>query len=193
MSWNSYPVPESLPPDAELIPHAPEPPHGDTPTILEMVAFFTLAAILITLTQALSAAVVIHWHLFGKISLRKLAYLPRFSIPAMVVSYGVVAIATVALYRRVWPDGFLAGIHWNFSQVRRYALWLPALGIGLGFAMQLVSNYLPIPKEMPVDSFFQNALTPGSSLCSASSSRPSAKKLPSADFSIPRFVRGQAA
>ena len=121
--------------------------HGDTPTILEMVAFFTLAAILITLTQALSAAVVIHWHLFGKISLRKLAYLPRFTIPAMVVSYGIVALATVALYRRVWPDGFLAGIHWNFSQVRRYALWLPALGIGLGFAMQLASNYLPIPER----------------------------------------------
>ncbi len=158
MSWNSYPVPEALPPDAEPIPHPPEPHNGYTPTFLEMVAFFTLAAILITLTQGLSAAIAIHWHLFGRISLRKLAYQPRFTIPAMVVSYGIVALATVALYRRVWPDGFLAGIHWNFSQVRRYALWLPALGIGLGFAMQLVSNYLPIPKELPVDSFFQNAL-----------------------------------
>ncbi|MGC1873061.1 MAG: CPBP family intramembrane glutamic endopeptidase [Acidobacteriaceae bacterium] len=157
MSSSSNPVPEALPPDAEPILHAPMPHHGDAPTILEMVAFFTMAAILITLTQALSAAVVIHWHLFGRISLRKLVYEPRFTIPSMVVSYGVVALATVALYRRVWPDGFLAGIHWNFSQVRRYALWLPALGIGLGFAMQLVSNYLPIPKELPVDSFFQNA------------------------------------
>jgi uncharacterized protein len=154
MSWNSYPEPDATPPDAEQPPPAPQ--RGQAPTFLEMVAFFTTAAILITLTQAFSAAVVIHWHLFGRISLRKLVYEPRFTIPSMVVSYGVVALATVALYRRVWPDGFLAGIHWNFSQVRRYALWLPALGIGLGAAMQLASNYLP--KELPVDSFFQNAL-----------------------------------
>jgi membrane protease YdiL (CAAX protease family) len=157
MSGTSYPVPEALPPAVEEISPQPPPHTGETPTFLEMVAFFTLAAILITLIQALGAAVALHWHLFGRISLRKLAYQPRFTIPTMVVSYGVVALATVALYRRVWPDGFLAGIHWNFSQVRRYALWLPALGIGLGFAMQLASNYLPVPKELPVDSFFQNA------------------------------------
>src|ERR1035437_4949085 len=157
MSWNSTPVPEAVPPDAEQIPHAPVAREGQTPTILEMVAFFTLAAILITLTQALGAAVALLCHLSGRFSLRNLPSQPRFTIPAMVVSYGIVAVATVALYRRVWPDGFLAGIHWNFSQVRRYAFWLPALGIGLGFAMQLASNYLPIPKELPVDSFFQNA------------------------------------
>jgi hypothetical protein len=158
MSTNIDPVPEVTPPDAEQFPPAAVPRQEQTPTFLEMVAFFTMAAILITLTQALSAAVAIHWHLFGRISLRKLAYEPRFTIPSMIVSYGVVALATVALYRRVWPDGFLVGIHWNFSQVRRYAIWLPALGIGLGIAMQLASNYLPIPKELPVDSFFQNAL-----------------------------------
>ncbi len=157
MSWNSYPVPEALPPADDEIAHKSSPRASETPAFLEMVAFFTLAAILITVIQALSVAIAIHWHLFGKIALRKLAYLPRFTIPAMVVSYGAVAVATVALYRRVWPDGFLAGIHWNFSQARRYAIWLPALGIGLGFAMQLASNYLPIPKELPVDSFFQNA------------------------------------
>jgi uncharacterized protein len=158
MSTNTNPVPEAVRSDAEQPPPAIAPHQGETPTFLEMVAFFTMAVILITLTQALSAAVAIHWHLFGRISLRKLAYEPRFTIPSMIVSYGVVALATVALYRRVWPDGFLAGIHWNFSQVRRYAVWLPALGIGLGIAMQLASTYLPIPKEPPVDSFFQNAL-----------------------------------
>ena len=193
MSWNSYPVPEALPPDAEPIPHAPEPHNGYTPTFLEMVAFFTLAAILITLTQGLSAAIAIHWHLFGRISLRKLAYQPRFTIPAMVVSYGIVALATVALYRRVWPDGFLAGIHWNFSQVRRYALWLPALGIGLGLPCNWFPTTCPFPKNCLSTPSSRTRSTRGSSHCSASSSHPSAKKSPSADFSIPRFVRGQAA
>ncbi|MGO8719786.1 MAG: lysostaphin resistance A-like protein [Acidobacteriaceae bacterium] len=151
-------MPDIVPPIADDFSHRPSPHAVETPSFLEMVAFFTLAAILITLLQACGAAVALHWHLFGGISLRKLAYEPKFTIPMMVVSYGAVALAAVALYRRVWPDGFLAGIHWNFPQVRRYAMWLPALGIGLGFAMQLASNYLPIPKELPVDSFFQNAL-----------------------------------
>ena len=157
MSWNSYPLPEVLPPAVDDS-HYRSPRANETPAFLEMVAFFTLAVILITLIQAFGAAVVIHWHLFGRISLKKLVYEPRFTIPMMLVSYSAVALATVALFGRVWPDGFLAGIHWNFSQVRRYALWLPLLGIGIGVAMQLASNYLPIPKELPVDSFFQNAL-----------------------------------
>lgn len=158
MSWNSYPAPDILPPIADDFSRQPSTHAIETPSFLEMVAFFTLAAILITLLQACGAVVVLHWHLFGRISLRKLAYEPRFTIPMMVVSYGAVALAAVALFRRVWSNGFLAGIHWNFPQVRRYAIWLPALGIGLGFAMQLASNYLPVPKELPVDSFFQNAL-----------------------------------
>lgn len=158
MNWNPYPVPEDMPPPGDDAEPHPSQRAGDTPTFLEMVAFFTLAAILITIIQAAAVAVAFHLHLFGRISLRKLALEPKFTIPTMVVSYGVVAIATIALYRRVWPNGFLAGIHWNFSQLRRYAMWLPAIGIGLGIAMQLVSNYLPVPKEMPVDAFFQNAV-----------------------------------
>ncbi len=158
MNWNLYPVPQIVPPIADEA--APEiPPHtSETPTVLEMVAFFTLAGILIVATQAIGAVVVLHWHMLGHIGLRKLAGQPKFTIPMMVVSYGIVLWAAALLFGRVWPGGFFAGIHWNFSQVRRYALWLPMLGIGLGFAIQLASNYLPLPKEMPVDAYFQNSL-----------------------------------
>ena len=158
MNWNPYPVPESVPPIVdeaapEMSPHASE-----TPTVLEMVAFFTLAGILIIAVQAIGAAVVLHWHILGHVGLRKLAYQPRFTIPMMVMSYGIVLWVAALLFGRVWPDGFLAGIHWNFSQARRYAIWLPMLGIGLGFGIQLASNYLPVPKELPVDAYFQNSL-----------------------------------
>lgn len=158
MNWNAYPVPEIVPPLADEPAPQASPQRDETPTVLEMVAFFTLAGILIMAIQAIGAGVVLHWHFFGRIGLRKLVYQPRFTIPMMVVSYGAVLLAAAALYRRVWPDGFLAGIHWNFPQARRYRIWLPLLGIGLGFAIQLVSNYLPVPKELPVDAFFQNAL-----------------------------------
>ncbi len=156
MSWNAYPVPEIMPPAPDE-PADSRPAAQQTPTLLEMVAFFALAAILLTAIQGMGAAVALHWHIFGRITLKKLAYEPRFTIPMMVISYGVVLLVAVALFSRVWQRGFFEGIHWNASAVRRHWTWLPVLGVGLGFAIQLASNYLPVPKELPVDAFFRNA------------------------------------
>lgn len=158
MNWNGYSVPETLPrephdPVAELPPRVKE-----TPTIVEMSAFFILAASLLIAIQGIAAAVALHWRLFGRISLMKLALEPRFTIPVMVVSYGVVLLVAAALFRRVWQRGFFDGIHWNWPAVRRNWMWLPVLGIGVGFSIQLASNYLPVPKELPVDAFFRNAV-----------------------------------
>ena len=158
MSWNPYPVPEIFPPFSDEPASQISVPPRETPTVLEMVAFFTLAGILITAIQAIGAGIVLHWQLLGNIGIRKLAYRPEFTIPMMVISYSAVLGTTALLYRRAWGVPFLTGIHWNFSQVRRYALWLPAIGIGLGFSIQMVSNYMPVPKQLPVDAFFQNAL-----------------------------------
>jgi uncharacterized protein len=156
MNWNAYPVPEILPPASDgplgMHSHAQE-----TPTLLEMVAFFTLAAILLTGIQGIGAAIVLHWHVLGKVTLRQLAFDPRFTIPMMAISYGVVLLVAAALFSRAWQRNFFVGIHWNWTAVPRHWMWLPALGIALGFAVQLASNYFPVPKELPVDAFFRNA------------------------------------
>ena len=157
MSWNTYPVPEFMPPAPEEPVVGLRSPSRETPTLLEMVAFFALAAILLTAIQGLGAAIVLQWHVFGSIGLKKLIYEPRFTIPMMALSYGVVLLVVVALFSRVWQRNFFDGIHWNFAAVRRYWMWLPLVGVGLGFAIQLASNYLPVPKELPVDAFFRNA------------------------------------
>lgn len=158
MQWNAYPISEMSPEPANTM-NEPPPSARETPTLMETVAFFALAAILLIAIQAVGAAVAIQWHVFGKIGLRQLALEPRFTIPVMLLSYAVVLAATAALFRRVWHGGFFQGIHWNFSALRRSSMgiWLPLLGIGLGVAIQLISNYLPVPKELPVDAFFRNA------------------------------------
>ena len=49
------------------------------------------------------------------------------------------------------PD-FLAAIHWNWpSKVAVYLL----TGFILSVALQALAHFLPIPKELPIDSFFQ--------------------------------------
>lgn len=155
MNWNAPPVPEDLPPEPLA---APRTPPAEIPTLLEMVAFFALAAILLTAIQGIAAAAALHWRVYGKVTLRSLALNPRFTIPMMALSYGVVLFAASALFRRVWQRGFFDGIHWNWPAVERHWTWLPLLGIGLGFIIQLASNYFPVPKELPVDAFFRNPL-----------------------------------
>lgn len=158
MNWNAYPTPELLPPTpGEALPQEHTKVH-ETPTLLETVAFFTLAAILLVGIQGVGAGVALHWHLFGHIALKKLVYQTRFTIPMMLLSYGAVLVAAAALFRRVWSGPFLVGIHWNFGQVRKYWIWLVSIGIGLGFGVQLASNLLPIPKELPIDAFFRTSL-----------------------------------
>jgi uncharacterized protein len=49
------------------------------------------------------------------------------------------------------PD-FLAAIHWNWPS--NIAIYLCA-GLVLSIALQLLAHLLPIPRELPIDSFFQ--------------------------------------
>lgn len=158
MNWKTYPVSE-MPPPAPGGSH-PEmpPPRSETPTLVEMVAFFALTAGVLVAVQGLGAAAVLHWHLFGGATLKRLAVNPKFTIPMMAVSYGAVLLIAAALFSRVWQSGFFAGIHWNWLALRRNWMWLPILGVGLGFLIQLASNYFPVPKQIPVDAFFRTPI-----------------------------------
>jgi membrane protease YdiL (CAAX protease family) len=49
------------------------------------------------------------------------------------------------------PD-FLNAIHWNWpSNPSTYLMW----GVGLSVALQALAHLLPIPKNLPIDSFFR--------------------------------------
>jgi membrane protease YdiL (CAAX protease family) len=49
------------------------------------------------------------------------------------------------------PD-FLAAIHWNWpSNIAAYVV----AGFALSLALQVLAHFLPIPKELPIDSFFR--------------------------------------
>lgn len=157
MSYDSYPEPEILARLAQDEPVLTRPSARETPTLIEAVAFFALAAVFILAIPAIGAAVAIHWHLFGSISLQKLVLDPRFTIPMMIVSYAAVFLAAAVLFGRAWSRPFLEGIHWNFGQLKQHWIWLPILGMGLGATIQLASSYLPVPKELPVEAMFRNA------------------------------------
>jgi membrane protease YdiL (CAAX protease family) len=81
-------------------------------------------------------------------------------IPLVVVAGQSLAYLLILGYmyilvtrERSRPD-FLAAIHWNWPP--RSVLGVCLLGgVVLSVALQILAHFLPIPKELPIDSFFQ--------------------------------------
>jgi membrane protease YdiL (CAAX protease family) len=79
-------------------------------------------------------------------------------MPLVVVAGQAVAYLLILAYmyilvtrERRRPD-FLAAIHWNWpSNVAVYVL----AGVALSLALQGLAHLLPMPKELPIDSFFR--------------------------------------
>jgi hypothetical protein len=72
--------------------------------------------------------------------------------------YAVAAGASFLIFPLFWGRSFGQGVHWRAFIVRR-RLWL-VVGIGVvtSVVVQLLSNFLPIPKELPIDKFFTHPL-----------------------------------
>jgi uncharacterized protein len=142
-------VPDGLPP--------PTPPRR-IPNFGHTVLFFTVAVIVLLLTSFSVFALAVSLHLLGKETPEQLLREPRLLIPTMAVGYLIAGAIIWAIFSYLWQRSFAQALHWNFDAVRRRWVRLLAGGIALSLVVQLLSNFLPIPKTLPIDDFFR---TPG--------------------------------
>jgi uncharacterized protein len=91
-------------------------------------------------------------------SLQQMQTDPRVVIPLEVAMYAMAALLAYLVFPHIWRRSFSSGIRWNSSAVRRRWSRLAFTGVALSIVIQLLSNYLPIPKSLPIDKFFQNPL-----------------------------------
>jgi uncharacterized protein len=145
----------------------PPPPHGPAlgtepyvrprriPNFGHTVLFFMVAIIVLLLTSVSAFALVMGLHLLGSETPEKLLREPRLLIPSMAAGYLIAGAIVWAIFTYLWQQPFLQGLRWNFSIVRRR--WVPLLagGVVLSLAVQFLSNFLPIPKTLPIDDFFR--------------------------------------
>jgi hypothetical protein len=119
------------------------------------VLFFMVAIIVLLLTSVSAFALVMGLHLLGSETPEKLLREPRLLIPSMAAGYLIAGAIVWAIFTYLWQQPFLQGLRWNFSIVRRR--WVPLLagGVVLSLAVQFLSNFLPIPKTLPIDDFFR--------------------------------------
>jgi uncharacterized protein len=145
--------PGDLPPP----PPAPPPRSRRIPNFGHTVLFFTVAIVVLLFTSVSVFAVAMGFHLFGPETAEQLLREPRLLIPAMAIGYLIAGTIVWALFTYLWQQSFSGALHWNFAVVRRR--WIPLLagGVVLSLVVQFLSNFLPVPKTLPIDDFFRTS------------------------------------
>jgi hypothetical protein len=142
-------VPDGLPPPR---------PRGRIPNFGHTILFFTVAMIVLLLTSFSVFALAMSLRVMGKETPEQLLREPRLLIPTMAVGYLIAGAIVWAIFTYLWQRSFAEALHWNFAAVRERWGRLLAGGVALSLVVQLLSNFLPIPKTLPIDDFFR---TPG--------------------------------
>ncbi len=142
----------------ELTPAPPQPPERRIPNFGHMVLFFTVAIVILVLASVSAFAIVMGLHLMGRETADQLLREPRLLIPSMAGGYLIAGAIVWAVFTRIWNQPFAQALRWNFDVVRRRWRILLIGGMLLSVAVQFLSNFLPIPKTLPIDDFFR---TPG--------------------------------
>jgi uncharacterized protein len=83
---------------------------------------------------------------------------PLFVIPVEAILYAVAAAASFVIFPLFWDRPFGQGVHWRSFIVRRRLWVLVGIGVATSVVVQILSNFLPIPKELPIDKFFTHPL-----------------------------------
>jgi uncharacterized protein len=149
------PTPPPPPPPSPVLEPEPYARSHRIPNFGHTVLFFMVAIIVLLLTSVAAFALVMGLHLLGAESPDQLLREPRLLIPSMAAGYLIAGAILWAIFTHLWQEPFPQALHWNFSVVRRR--WVPLLtgGVVLSLGVQFLSNFLPIPKTLPIDDFFR--------------------------------------
>ena len=140
-----FPSPQA----AELIPTVPADPAWTGWDVLRLI-FLTIVALFVGVFAVLLIA---RWWVYPHTALGEIARIPLVVVAGQSLAYLLIlAYMYVLVTRERRRPDFLAAIHWNWpSNIAAYVL----AGFVLSLALQVLAHFLPIPKELPIDSFFR--------------------------------------
>jgi membrane protease YdiL (CAAX protease family) len=137
------------PQPTELIPTAPPDPAWTGWDVLRLI-FLTIVALFVGVFAVLLIA---RWWVYPHTALGEIARVPLVVVAGQSLAYLLIlAYMYVLVTRERRRPDFLAAIHWNSPS--NIAVYLLA-GFALSLGLQVLAHFLPIPKELPIDSFFR--------------------------------------
>jgi membrane protease YdiL (CAAX protease family) len=130
-------------------------PYGSTPHLGHTALFAALVCVSALLVGLTFGIVLRHLAPHLHEPLDQMETDPRLVVPVEALLYGLAGSASFVIFPLLWHRSFAEGVHWRREAVRRW--WAPVLiGVVTSVSVQLLSNFLPIPKELPIDRFFTN-------------------------------------
>jgi hypothetical protein len=115
------------------------------------IAFLTLLSIVVFLAVTTFVAQRL---LFPHLLIGEVAKYPLVTVTAQLLAYLVVLAFMVVLVRHRPGQQFWRAIRWNWPR-NSYSYLLGGVALALG--LQGLAHLLPMPKELPIDRFFQTA------------------------------------
>jgi membrane protease YdiL (CAAX protease family) len=114
-------------------------------TIVTLLSIFVLLFATTAVAQRL---------LFPGLSIAEVAKFPLVTVAAQMLAYILVFAFMVAIVRRGERSPFWKSTRWNWPHA-----WLVYLGTGavLAIALQGLAHFLPMPKGLPIDRFFETS------------------------------------
>ncbi len=141
----------ALPPTDETPNSAPPDPSTRVPHLGHALLFIAITTLFLILSQALA--------LLAGHPTHPLDIDPRLLIASEAVAYLLTLTAAFFVFPPLWQRPFLLGLQWNGPAATRNAIRLIPLGLLLSAIVQGLSNYIDVPKELPIDAFFHTRST----------------------------------
>jgi hypothetical protein len=131
---------------------------GVTPNLGHTLVFAILVAIAGFVVGLIFALVVMHVAPHMHESAEQMQSDPLLVIPLEAIIYAIAAAASFLIFPLFWNRPFGQGVHFRAFVVRSRWWVLAAIGVATSVVVQVLSNFLPIPKELPIDKFFTHPL-----------------------------------
>lgn len=117
-----------------------------------VIPAIAVAAILVCSFVAIAIAKAIP--AYRGLPVAALAEKPLVVVGSQMASYPLVLALMAVIVRRRSGEPFLAAIRWQWPG--RSGPWFSVGGIVLAFSVEGLSHFLPIPKSLPMDKFFDD-------------------------------------
>jgi uncharacterized protein len=115
----------------------------------------TVLTIISLFLGVFAALFLARWLVYPHTPLGDLARVPLVIVAGQALAYVLILgyMFILVTRERHRPD-FLAAIHWNWPESPSVYL---LIGIALSVALQILASRLPIPKNLPIDTFFRTS------------------------------------
>jgi membrane protease YdiL (CAAX protease family) len=143
------PLPASTPENLPSLPRRV--PSEDPPWTLVEVVVLAVATVFTVFVSLLMVSALTHRVLLPRVPWMDIAKRPEVVVASQALAYGVV------LFFMYWLAAQHGGqaketLRWNWPQNWAIFLWS---GILLSVGLQLFAHFLPMPKTLPIDQFFE--------------------------------------